>query len=416
MTDQRDFDRLARAWLELSPDRAPERSVAAVLQAVEITPQVRPWWRWLPGRNLIMSRFPLVATAAVVGVVAVSGLLFATRMDPVLGVPSPSPSPGASPLGDPLPSELVGGWVATSRGTSLEQPDITTFVLGGSGVDRWVTEFAVSVPHTATWRFGSNVVETEPGILRFILSRPGAADCDFRDTGDYRWSLSADGQWLTLDPISDTCKQRSDVLAGTWQRNIGFRNNGGQGVVTAFTPYLTLELPPKAFNGSEYSMLDTVSIDRDDAGLLIWKDLEGFADPCDIKKGRLALEPGMAGFLAYLNEDPRFTVLSQEDMTIDGHPAVRVEFKIGDNLEAPCWNFDGNPDDRSGVLTWVPKSEPEPEFFWNAPIGSSDTLFVTEANGATLVFEGWALKDGNEAIDQSLVDTVRILDALPTAP
>ncbi len=36
MTDDHDFDRLARAWLELSPDRAPERSVAAVLHAIDI--------------------------------------------------------------------------------------------------------------------------------------------------------------------------------------------------------------------------------------------------------------------------------------------------------------------------------------------------------------------------------------------
>ena len=45
MTEERDFDRLARAWLELGPDKAPDRAIAAVLQAVETTPQVRsrPW-------------------------------------------------------------------------------------------------------------------------------------------------------------------------------------------------------------------------------------------------------------------------------------------------------------------------------------------------------------------------------------
>jgi hypothetical protein len=417
MTDDHDFDRLARAWLELSPDRAPERSVAAVLQAVEVTPQVRRWSRWLPGRDIQMTRLSLLTSAAVVGLIAVSGLLILNRPNPAItAVPSPSPRPTPSPLGEPLPSELVGGWVAPSRGTSLEQPDITTFVLGGSGVDRWATEFAMSVPHTATWRLGSNVVETEPGVLRFILSRPGASDCGDRDTGDYRWSLSADGQWLTLDLIADACADRSAVLAGTWQRNMGFRSSGGPGVVTAFTPYMTIDLPSGTFTGSEYAMLDTLSIDGDDVGLKVWKDLEGFADPCDRAKGRLALAPGMAGFLAYLNEDPRFTVISQEDMTIGGQPAVKVEFKIGDGMTAPCWTFDGNPDDRSGVLTWIPKGETDAEFFWNAPLGSSDTLFVTEVNGATLVFEGYAVREGKEVIDQSLIDSVRFLDALPSAP
>ena len=46
MTDERDFDRLARAWLELGPDEAPDRVIAAVLQAVEATPQVRRPLRW----------------------------------------------------------------------------------------------------------------------------------------------------------------------------------------------------------------------------------------------------------------------------------------------------------------------------------------------------------------------------------
>ena len=41
MTSERDFDRLAQAWLELGPDEAPDRAVAAVLQAAETTPQVR---------------------------------------------------------------------------------------------------------------------------------------------------------------------------------------------------------------------------------------------------------------------------------------------------------------------------------------------------------------------------------------
>ena len=41
MTTERDFDRLARAWLELAPDEAPDRVIAAVLQAAETTPQMR---------------------------------------------------------------------------------------------------------------------------------------------------------------------------------------------------------------------------------------------------------------------------------------------------------------------------------------------------------------------------------------
>ena len=46
MTSERDFDRLARAWLELGPTRRRIASVAAVLQAAQTTPQARrPSWR-----------------------------------------------------------------------------------------------------------------------------------------------------------------------------------------------------------------------------------------------------------------------------------------------------------------------------------------------------------------------------------
>ena len=46
MTGERDFDRLAQAWLELGPDEAPDRVVAAVLQAAQTTPQARRPIRW----------------------------------------------------------------------------------------------------------------------------------------------------------------------------------------------------------------------------------------------------------------------------------------------------------------------------------------------------------------------------------
>jgi hypothetical protein len=417
MTDERDFDRLARAWLELSPDRAPERSVAAVLQAVETTPQVRPWSRWLRGRNFHMSRLPLVATAAVVGVVAAGGLLLVNRPNQGVAAPSASPSPTESPSGsvrpDPLPTALRGGWVAPSRGTPVEEPDITTIVLGGSAMDRFAPEFSIDIPGR-TRRLGSNVVAPEPDVLRFTLSTPGSADCGLRDVGHYRWSVSEDGQWLTFELIDDACQVRADILAGTWQRNLGFRNEGGPGVATGFKPYMTFTLPTAQFTGREYADADTLVADSDDATLKVWKDLDGFVDPCDIDKGRLDLEPGMDGFLAYLNEDPRFTVVRQEESTIDGHRAVEVEFRIGDDLVAPCWAFDGNDLDRTGVLTWMPHVVSGG--FWNAEIGSRDTLLVTEVDGAMLVFETGVVENGLFSVDQTIVDSIRFLDALPTPP
>ena len=41
MTTTRDPDRILRAWLDLMPDEAPDRAIAAVLQAVERASQAR---------------------------------------------------------------------------------------------------------------------------------------------------------------------------------------------------------------------------------------------------------------------------------------------------------------------------------------------------------------------------------------
>ena len=59
MTTDRDFDRLARAWLETGPDEAPDRVIAAVLQAAETTPQVRRGLRRPFRRSVTMTRLSM---------------------------------------------------------------------------------------------------------------------------------------------------------------------------------------------------------------------------------------------------------------------------------------------------------------------------------------------------------------------
>ena len=101
MTSERDFDRLARAWLDLGPDEAPDRVVAAVLQAAETTPQVRRPIRWPSLKDFNMTRLPVLATVAATIVVVIGGLLFINRPnDRGVGAPSTSPSAvGGLPVG-----------------------------------------------------------------------------------------------------------------------------------------------------------------------------------------------------------------------------------------------------------------------------------------------------------------------------
>ena len=94
MSDERDFDRIARAWLELGTNEAPDRAVSAVLQAVETTPQVRPLSTRLPWRYEPVNRMPIAAALVVALVIVVGGLYF-MRSDGSTNVGGPSPSASA---------------------------------------------------------------------------------------------------------------------------------------------------------------------------------------------------------------------------------------------------------------------------------------------------------------------------------
>lgn len=109
MNRNRDFDEMAREWLNDGSDWTPPHVIDAVLLAVRTTPQewdLRTPWRALSMRN------PLYAAAAIV-VLAVAGIVafytFAPRFDvgsgPTLSptvqqtrAPSPTPTPGDQPI------------------------------------------------------------------------------------------------------------------------------------------------------------------------------------------------------------------------------------------------------------------------------------------------------------------------------
>lgn len=414
-TSERDFDRIARAWLAAGPNEAPDRAVDAVLQAIEATPQVRRPIRWPTWRSQTMTRVTLLAVLAGTLAVIIGGLvLVGGRPDAAPSIaPSPAPAAVASASPGPVPLAVEGGWTAPSRGTALEDPAITTINLGGSSVDRWAPEFSIDRPGF-TRLLGSNVVEPSPGVLRITLSTAGNSGCAMRDVGEYRWSVTADGQWLRLDLVEDACPIRGQILAGTWQRNLAFSSAGGPGIAVNFEPYLSFTLPAGSYMGREFAGIDEIVIERSDATFKVWKDLDGFLDPCDIDQGRLLIDPGMDALLAYFEEDPRFNIVRREEYQLDGHRAVEIEFSVGTDLEPPCWTFDGNPDDLRGVLMWIPGAAEGG--FWNAEIRGRGLLVITEVDGATLAFEWASEQDGLFRVDRETLDTVRFLDALPEAP
>ena len=229
MTSERDFDRLARAWLELGPDEAPDRAVAAVLQAAETTPQVRRPIRWSIRRSREMNRIPLLAgAAAIVAVILVGSILLGQPDQGVVGGPTSSPSsvpvtatPNVSPsaASTKIPPELQSFWITAPRSVSNLSPrERFRFSLFSSTLE--FPDDDLVNPELA-----SRVTASGPDTLETVTTDT-TAGCLVGDVGHYRWGLSPGGTRLTLTPSgTDECPARQAALPGEWFR-VACRNEG----------------------------------------------------------------------------------------------------------------------------------------------------------------------------------------------
>jgi Tol biopolymer transport system component len=95
MSEDRTFERKARAWLELGPADAPDHVVEAALLEIETTTQERDLR--IPWRFPQMTTPFRLATAAVIGVLAIGAglMLFNQGNQDRIGVPTTAPSPTA---------------------------------------------------------------------------------------------------------------------------------------------------------------------------------------------------------------------------------------------------------------------------------------------------------------------------------
>ena len=213
MTDDRTFDRLTRAWLDLMPDEAPDRTVGAILQAVAKTPQVRRWrpasWRPLP-----MNRLSFAFAAAAIAI-AIGGavLLIRPGTDQQSGAPSLSPAPSDSPsvsegAGGPVPSAIRATWmgdhrdpVAADAGASIVLSDSDFHLVQSAGSNRQYLQSTASA--------------TGDGQIRFVTIADSNG-CTTDDVGVYSWSLSPSGRVLSLTEEQDACTARAGAVAGDW--------------------------------------------------------------------------------------------------------------------------------------------------------------------------------------------------------
>jgi hypothetical protein len=123
MTTDRDFDRIATAWLADGPEELPDRVMDAVVDEIHVTPQ-RHALR-LPWRFPSMNTPARVAAAAVIGVLAIGGAVYVLQPgQAAIGGARPTPSP------TPSPSPVVLTEGALAAGTYTTMPFVGADALG----------------------------------------------------------------------------------------------------------------------------------------------------------------------------------------------------------------------------------------------------------------------------------------------
>jgi hypothetical protein len=254
MTDERDFDRISRAWLDLMPSEAPDRTVAAVLQAVETAPQVRRPWRRLPWRSSPMTRFSLAIGAAALAIVVVSSLMLTRPPSPSVVGTTPSPassaSPSASASAPVVPTELRARWMGGHRDFVQLNKGSNLVFTGGQFV---MTE---SNQWDSVEFLSSKASAVGDGQLRLELTADDNG-CQKGDVGLYAWSLTPSGHTLTITADQDDCAARSSALPGVWWL-AGCPNELCLGILDAGTyksQYIAPRLDPGAAWEPEFGAL-----------------------------------------------------------------------------------------------------------------------------------------------------------------
>jgi hypothetical protein len=209
-----------------------------------------------------------------------------------------------------------------------------------------------------------------------VRGSDAVAGCAVGDIGRYGWSISPDGLQLTLTGSEDACAARSLALARTWTRSLAADSTGGRGIVDAFDPEFTVTVPNGTYSASRSPDAVEVWAADESIGFLAWKDPQGFNDPCDISAGRYPIERGATAFVDYFRRNRGFEVLSAKPLEVGGFPAINLVIRARTTLECPTgW-----------LVQWQPKADTS-EYHWHASPGVTDSLYLVDLPGSTVMFE-----------------------------
>ena len=363
MTTERDFDRLARAWLELGPDEAPDRVVAAVLQAAETTPQVRRRVGWSIWRSFHMTRLPIVATVVAALVVVIGGgMLFMRSNEHGVGGPTASPTPTSSAAAAAIPGALRYHWIGQPRdipGLGTTTRTAIDFVSGAYFADG--TDYPDGV-------FASGAVLASSDSIELVTAT-AAQGCESGDIGRYTYTLSPRGTRLSMTVESEDCAPREAATSGDWYR-VDCKNveNGCWGELEAgtyptqyFRPRLgvgvewqpllgdmTFTVPDGWANSADWPENITLTPSDDyakETGSGPWHEIAVRKNPAAANQAAPCSETvdsdvprTVDGLLAYLQSTPSVSAGEPTPITIDGYEGAWIDVQKASSWTGRCPN------------------------------------------------------------------------------
>jgi hypothetical protein len=370
MTETRDFDRLARAWLDLMPDEAPDRVIDTVLQAVDRTAQRRPSIHTAIRRFFEMNRLTYAAIALAI-VVLGGGAILLTQFRPTNVGPAastaPSPTAAEQSLAGP-PADLRDDWLGAHHDVGQLGANAGTHLrFTASGL---VVTASNEQPITL---FSSAAAMTPDGKLQLTGSGNGTGTpCSSGAIGTYELSMSGSKETLTLTKVSEDCVARSNAVAGTWWRDdckqgpcYGNIDPGTYGTEYFLPGMQSADAWVPTFGALQFTTTGAWSVAADapthvilvpqtqfkkwtaDGGpegdpleLFVFTQPRILRDPAscpaipevDAAKGHSVPE-----LLTYLRSVRGLTVNSADPVTIDGHPGTAVDVRLKPSSTVSCW-------------------------------------------------------------------------------
>jgi len=374
MTSERDFERLAKAWLELGPNEAPDRVVAAVLQAAETTSQVRrpllrPLWRTFP-----MTRLSIAAIAVVLVAVVGGGIMLSRGGDQSVGGPAATPAPTTTPSAAASASTGAATVSPRIQGTWMGGPRSLPGVVAGAGTALQLGPASLVVTQSAgAGQPGLSAQAGSPddGRLHVVTGTRDPAGCAAGVAGDYTWALSSSGRTLTITPVADPCAARASAITGDWLQKackdtsdncLGDLDPGSY--KTQFlTPHLkhgqswaphygavTYTVPDGWANAgdwpSDFSLVPSAayasfgpkgSSDGTFHEIDIWAHPAATEQTPDCSSKEItSVKPTVDGLIGWLQAQSRFVVSKATAMTVGGRPAKWVDVRLAPDWKGTC--------------------------------------------------------------------------------